>query len=59
MNLLALKLKTPVINIEMMLCQKFHGKKQFFSPWEGVKVGSSENFLKTTHVGRFRISFFV
>jgi len=27
-------------------------KYQFFSPWEGVKVGSSETFLKTTHVGR-------
>jgi len=24
--------------------QKFDGKKQFFSPWEGVKVGSSESF---------------
>jgi len=32
-------------------------KKQFFSPWKGVKLGSSENFLKTTGVGRFRNHF--
>jgi hypothetical protein len=32
----------------MFLLQKFHGKKKFFNPWEGVKVGSCETFLTAT-----------
>jgi len=41
-NIFALKFGTHVINIEMILCKKFHDKKAIFSPWEGVKVGSTE-----------------
>jgi len=58
MNILALKFGTHIIIIEMGSCQKIDDKKQFFSHWEGVKVGSNEIFL-TTHVGRFLISSFV
>jgi len=36
----------------------FMVKNQIFSPWEGVKVGNSETFLKTIRVGRFQIPFF-
>jgi len=32
--------------MEMIPCEKnFMVKEQFFSPWEGVKVGSSESFF--------------
>jgi len=52
-DLLALKFGTYVINIEKFLFPKFHGKKKNMNPWDAVKVGSSEIFFTTTHVGRF------
>ena len=38
-------------NISHMSMKIFHSQVCFFNPWEGVKVGSSEIFLITTHVG--------
>jgi len=55
---LALKFGTYVINIKKFLFQKLNGKK-IFNLWEAVKVGSSEKHFTTTHVTRFRISFFL
>ena len=62
MSLLDLKFCTHVINIEMVSCQKCYGQLflfLFFNPWEGVKVGNSENFLTITHVGRFQKKIYV
>ena len=38
-NLLALKFVTHVSNIELISFQNSMVNKQFFCPWEGVKVG--------------------
>jgi len=38
--------------------QNFIAKMKQFNLWEVIKVGSSEKHFTTTHVSRFRISFF-
>jgi len=41
-NFWALKFGTHVIDIQVMLCQKFHGQRTIFIHQKGVKVDSSE-----------------
>jgi len=48
-----LEFGTHVINIKMIVWKKFILNKQFFSPQEGIKVGSSKIISHNSHVGKF------